>query len=225
VEIRAGSKLCNANFSKDADGKIEYGTLGGIVYDSDTKEELLITCFHCVMAKGKVMGKDKDNPFDWKNNNSVSIIINEKPYPIGQIIDVKLTDEVDIAIIKPHEKTNSDINDMGIPNDYVSTSNLTAGSTRVWKYGATTKLTYGEYAGIDNSEEIEYPDKEMYEIRWLAKAKNIYEKKFAKGGDSGSLVMDINNRVIGVLVAINSSTTFIIRASYILADFNIKFTK
>jgi len=220
VEIKAGLKIFNKNKRINHEGEIIYGTLGGIVYDSNTKQKLIITCFHSVMAEGTT-------PKAWKKNNTVCTIINGEIIEIGNIIDAKLNDEVDIAIIKPYNnfKLNTDIHNKGTHRNYINTHNLNKGITRVWKYGANTHYKIGKYIGVDNSEEIDYANIGKHEIQGLLKVENVGDSNFALGGDSGSLVFDFDRHVIGILAAKNIENCFIIRAFNIIANFNIKFVK
>jgi hypothetical protein len=221
VVIKAGLKIFNKDKRLDSDGDIVYGTIGGIVYDYNTNEQLIITCFHSVIAKDTL-------PKEWKNNcKTVCTESDKRIIEIGEIIDADFNEDVDIALIKPHPalSVNTQIENIGIPRDYVTTYELIKDTSRLQKYGAKTQYKIGVYAGVDNSEEISYYQMGKHELRGLLKVKDIGRKDFAQGGDSGSLVLDLDRHVIGVMVAKNSEVCFLIRASYITANFNIKFVR
>jgi hypothetical protein len=106
---------------------------------------------------------------------------------------------VDCAIAKPlsSDLVNPDILNIGVP---VGVGNATLG-TQVQKSGRTTGYTKDQITQIDVSVSVDYGGKvATYKNQLMAGA-------LSQGGDSGSAVLDMNKRVVGLLFAGSNTTT------------------
>lgn len=106
---------------------------------------------------------------------------------------------VDCAIAKPlsPDLVLPDILNIGVPTG-VGSATL---GTQLQKMGRTTGLTTGQITQVDVTVQVDYGGKvATYHGQLMAGA-------MSQGGDSGSAVLDLNKRVVGLLFAGSDSTT------------------
>lgn len=106
---------------------------------------------------------------------------------------------VDCAIAKPlsPDLVTSDILNIGVP---IGVGTATLG-TQLQKSGRTTGYTTGQITQIDVTVSVDYEGKTgTYNNQLMAGA-------MSAGGDSGSAVLDMNKRVVGLLFAGSDTTT------------------
>ena len=122
------------------------------------------------------------------------------PAPAPQIqINETGNNTVDCAIAKPltPDLVSPDILNIGVP---IGTGSATLG-TALQKMGRTTGYTTGQITQIDVTVSVDYGGK-------LATFRNqLLSGAMSQGGDSGSAVLDMNKRVVGLLFAGSASTT------------------
>jgi hypothetical protein len=197
-------------------GFIFVGTLGCVVRDNVTNNPMLLSNFHvmCVdngwhagdhmcqpgRVDGGVPGTDR----------------------VGDLARAVLSGHVDGAICslsgRPHDCSIMDIGDI----------KGTAGATlnaAVRKRGRTTLLTKGFVDSINATVNIDYGD--GIGVQTLTNQIGIRpdtaeNPKFSDHGDSGSVVVDANNKVIGLLFGGSASGyTYINPISYVLSELNV----
>ena len=115
---------------------------------------------------------------------------------------------VDCAIAKPlsADLVNPDILNIGIPTG-VGTPTL---GTQVQKSGRTTGLTTDQITQIDVTVSVDYGGKiAVFRNQLMAGA-------MSQGGDSGSAVLDMDKRVVGLLFAGSNTTTIMNPIQFVL---------
>ena len=197
-------------------GYVYVGTLGCIVKDNVTNNPMLLSNFHvmCVdsgwhvgdymcqpgRVDGGVPGTDR----------------------IGDLNRAVLSGHVDGAICslsgRPYDCSIVDIGDVKGTSSAVL-------NAPVSKRGRTTMLTKGFVDSINATVNIDYGD--GLGVHTLTNQVGIrpdtaINPKFSDHGDSGSVVIDANNKVIGLLFAGDTSGyTYINQISYVLSELNI----
>jgi len=197
-------------------GYVFVGTLGCVVKDNVSNNPMLLSNFHvmCVdngwnpgdhmcqpgRVDGGVPGTDR----------------------VGDLNRAVLSNHVDGAISslsgRPYDCSIVDIGDV----KGTATATLNAS---VRKRGRTTMLTEGFVDSINATVNIDYGD--GLGIHTLTNQIGIrpdtsVNPKFSDHGDSGSVVVDANNKVIGLLFAGDSAGyTFINQISYVLSELNV----
>jgi hypothetical protein len=196
------------------------GTLGCIVRDNVTNNPMLLSNFHVMCVDdGWHIGDEMCQPgrVDGGVPNTDRV---------GTLARAVLSNHVDGAICtlsgRPYDCSIIDIGDVK------GTANAVLNSP-VSKRGRTTLLTKGFVDAINATLSIDYGDglgvvtlTNQIGIR----PDNSVNPKFSDHGDSGSVVMDANNKVIGLLFGGNSSGyTYINPISYVLNELNITICK
>ena len=87
----------------------------------------------------------------------------------------------------------------------------------VQKYGRTTGFTQGEVYLIDATVIVRYDSGFARFVDQII----ITPGNFSSGGDSGSLIVDLNNRPVGLLFAGSSSYTIANHIDNVLSSFNV----
>ena len=214
MRISAGMKIKNSKRPLTV-----FGSVGGVVYDNELP--VILTCFHCVHVNG--MEWSETSP---KTDNDVNFM-GEKESAGGTIIRCLRDSYIDAAIIDPGNGNIADIQiaDWGQLNGIAYPDELTSGSTWLRKIGASTCETYGIYYGIVEELGVPYPGENKPHIfKNLLKVRNPGKTKFAKKGDSGSFVLTGDNRLVGMIVMIDHTYTYLIQAGSIQFNLNIKFS-
>ncbi len=93
----------------------------------------------------------------------------------------------------------------------------------VQKYGRTTGLTNGQIDGIGATVKVCYEVKGLFckKIATFINQIEIIPGTFSAGGDSGSLIVDMNRNPIGLLFAGSSQSTFANPIGAVLARFGV----
>lgn len=174
-------------------GYVYTGTLGAIVKCNNTNKLMLLSNFHvmCVDNKWK-QGDTMAQPSRVDGGKCPSDVV-------GELQRSSLGGQVDCAIcnITAQRKTAAKIAEIG---DIAGTGTAQVGM-KVRKRGRTTGLTYGKVVSLDLSVKIDYGDG-LGEVT-LTKQIDIepdktMNAKFGDHGDSGSVVVDDNNNVVGL---------------------------
>lgn len=87
---------------------------------------------------------------------------------------------------------------------------------QVRKSGRTTGLTSGEITQVDATVQVGYGSGRVATF-----ADQLMAGPMNSGGDSGSVVLDEGNRVVGLLFAGSSSTTILNRIQNVMAALNV----
>ena len=179
---------------------ITVGTLGVIVRDNTTNDAMALTNFHVAAVDDTwTVGDAMAQP---ARNDGGSCPTDR----FGQLERGVLSANVDGAVIsidsRPH---NCEILDIG---DVAGTRAATVGMA-VRKRGRTTELTHGEVISVDYTTTINYGDglgsvTLVDQVRIAVKAPSTM---FGTNGDSGSVVVDDDRKVVGLYFAGNSAGT------------------
>lgn len=181
------------------DTYVACGTLGAIVRNIDTNEESLLTNRHVI----------EDN-----YGNVIFNIINPCGLGgdiIGQVHTTSMYDDdwFDVALIAPFVDTQRTIKSIGEVQGAV----YPKVGISVKKYGMKTGLTSGTITDIDYSSNINgiyYTDQILTNIR-------------SDSGDSGSIMLDNQNKAVGLLMAGGEGITVANKMSNIIKVFKIYF--
>jgi hypothetical protein len=123
-----------------------------------------------------------------------------QPAPVIQI-NAPGNNTVDCALAKPlsPDLVSPDILNIGVP---IGVGTATLG-TPLQKMGRTTGYTTGQITQLDVTTTVDYGGK-------LGTFRNqLMAGALSQGGDSGSAVLDMNKRVVGLLYAGSSTTTIL----------------
>lgn len=135
-------------------------------------------------------------------------LINPQPTPPLPQINEPGNNTVDCAIARPlsSDLVTPDILNIGIP---VGVGSATLG-TALQKMGRTTGYTTGQITQIDVTVSVDYGGK-------IGTFKNqLMSGAMSAGGDSGSAVLDMQKRVVGLLYAGSDSTTIMNPIQFVL---------
>jgi hypothetical protein len=172
------------------------GTFGAIVEDRVTRAQMALTNFHVASVDaGWSVGDTMAQPGRVDGGTCPADIF-------GTLTRAVLSDHVDGAVVSINAAASTDcsIQDIG---DVKGQAAGTVGLP-VRKRGRTTGLTYGSVESIDATVSIDYGDglgvhtlKDQLRIQVDA----AQSPKFSDHGDSGSVVVTSDNKVIGLLFA------------------------
>jgi hypothetical protein len=84
------------------------------------------------------------------------------------------------------------------------------------KSGRTTGLTAGEILQVDVTVNVQYGPGQVAQF-----SDQLLAGPMSQGGDSGSAVLDGNNRLIGLLFAGSESTTIINRIEHVFSGLGL----
>lgn len=198
-------------------GYVFTGTLGAIVKDNVTNNPMLLSNFHVMCVdSGWHAGDQMDQP----SRVDGGVAVTDR---VGVLHRAVLSSRVDGAIStlsgRPYK---CEIQGIG---KVKGTAGAVLGSA-VRKRGRTTEFTEGFVDAISVTVNIDYGP--TIGVKTLSNQIGIRPNTptyahFSKKGDSGSVVVDANNKVIGLLFAGNSSTgyTFINPISDVLSELNV----
>jgi hypothetical protein len=118
---------------------------------------------------------------------------------VGTVVDTRSDTLVDVSIatLKSGIRFCNEILERGVIRGWVPASSLTPGQ-KLFKRGRTTRLTEGRFSIATATVPINGRPTGVNQIRITAA---VAGTPFALGGDSGSIVVDEQNRVVGLLYA------------------------
>ena len=216
----------------EADGTValisEQGTLGAIVRDNLTEKPMFLTNHHVTKVmisqteerSGKV-GDIFDQP------NLVSD--DGKPFPnanIGKLARFAINPMVDAAVIEYQSSRPFTEEILGI-GKIAGSAKATLGM-KVRKRGRTTELTYGIVDGIDATTAIQGTSI-IFQHQMVIVPDTTKNAVFSNSGDSGSVVVNEQNKVVGLLFAgVPAASNFpqmtwANHIDYVLTQLNIHF--
>jgi len=171
------------------------GTLGAIVKDNDTNDPMLLSNFHVMCVdNGWSVGDDMAQPSRPDGGNCPANVV-------GELQRASLGGQVDCAVASHTARGYScSIEDIG---SVAGKATATVGMA-VRKRGRTTGLTYGTVDTVNLTVSINYGDG----LGSVTLTNQIgidvdpaKSAKFGDHGDSGSVVVDNNRRVVGLYFA------------------------
>ena len=192
--------------------KITAGTIGSIVYDQDTNQPLILSNCH-VLA-------NSDTP-DEERALSGDPILQPGVYDSGTEIVATLYDwipihnevTVDAAVALPITDVSNYILDIPC----ITGTTCPKIGTKIKKSGRTTGLTEGEIISVESTLEVDYG---FENIRLTDQFVTTY---MSDPGDSGSLGITDDNKVVGLLFAGSSKATVYNDITNVCELLNIKF--
>ena len=195
------------------------GTLGAMVRDRSTGARMALTNFHvaCVDDTWSV-GDAMAQPSRPDGGSCPAD-------RYGTLTRSSLSENVDGAVITLDEGVDREcrIEEIG---DVQGTVAAQVG-TAVRKRGRTTRLTFGQVASTDATVTVNFGD--GIGTRTLKNQIRVtpdtgQNARFSDRGDSGSVVVDANNRVLGLLWAgaTNGSATFLNPINHVLNELDIE---
>lgn len=202
--------------SRAVDGAIFAGTLGAIVADTATGDRCALTNFHvAAVDDGWHAGDRQVQPSRIEGGQ---VPADE----FGQILRATLSSHVDGAVVRLDEGRASEgsVVDIGLVGGTVGAELGAA----VRKRGRTTGLTYGSVDGLAATVNLDYGD--GLGTRTLTDQVTVATDTgrnplFSDHGDSGSVVVDAQNRVVGLLFAGGGTTTFANPVDAVLAELGV----
>ncbi len=181
------------------------GTLGAMVRDRRTGVAMALTNFHVAcIDDGWSVGDRMVQP-------GIPDGGDPQTQEFGSLTRAQLTENTDGAVITldPDREWQSFVEGIG---DVEGSADAVIG-TAVQKCGRTTGCTYGAVGSIDATLSLDYGD--GLGVRTLRRQVRVdtdraLSPRFSQQGDSGSVVMDMERRVLGLLFGGSSdgSTTF-----------------
>jgi len=218
----------NLNFKSDItnqDRLSNFGSFGiGVKFKgSEGNRKMLLTCYHVIIGNG-------DDFFNFKytkNDKIVSPHDNEDAI-IGNVLNAIRNDTIDAALIEVENNIfiSNDLPDNGgsITSTRIIQNDEPYNNIPVRIYGYINNST-GKITSINNDANIVYtlPDgsKQNWEIKDLI-AVSDFGSPISQEGDSGSALLDDQNNVIGIVVAGNDTTTYVIPIETIFSQLNIE---
>lgn len=192
------------------------GTLGAIVIDRVTKAEMALTNFHvaCVDT-GWAPGDTMAQPGRPDGGSCPADVF-------GSLTRAVLSEHVDGAVVsitagKATECTIEGIGDVKGHAAAVLNSD-------VRKRGRTTELTFGRVTSVDASVSINYGDglgNRTLKNQVRIVADTAQSAVFSAGGDSGSVVVDGNNMVIGLLFGGSTQATYANPIGFVMDELGV----
>jgi len=180
------------------------GTFGAVVYDRNSGEPMILSNNH-VLANTSIandLGAKTNDVIlqpaagDGKSKEIGKLakyaVLNS--YPQANIVDCALAKPVDKNAVKPEILEIGKVK--GITDPVIG--------MKIQKSGRTTGLTSGEVIAVEATLKVNYGAG-----RTLLFENQIIATKMSEPGDSGSLVLDMNNKAIGLLFAGSNQSTII----------------
>ena len=191
--------------------------------ESDGFTKMLLTCYHVIIGNG-----DDFFSFKYTKNDKIVSPHNNENAVVGNVRNAIRNDTIDAALIDIE-------NNIFISNDLPDNEGRITSTRIIQKdepynnipvriYGYINNLT-GRITSINNDAYIVYtlPDgsKQNWEIRDLI-AVSDFGSPISQEGDSGSALLDDQNNVIGIVVAGNDTTTYVIPIETIFSQLNLE---
>ena len=188
--------------------KITAGTLGCLVRDKESKETLILSNNHVLAQSNKAKIGDK---IIQPGSYDKGTVKNDLIAHLERFIKIhtgssfwwrkKESNIVDCAVAKPINESlvSSQIMRIGIPKGIIQVEE----NMQLQKSGRTTGYTRGKVIATDMTVKVNYGT-------FIATFKHqIMAGAMSAGGDSGSLVLDLNKNAVGLLFAGSEKVTII----------------
>jgi hypothetical protein len=195
-----------------------FGTLGCLVKrtDSFSRKKYILTCCH------NFLEPSTDLPY--QPERKLQVAVTEEKTIVGTLYRAERDKEMDAALIEIEEAQVNDINNFlpsrGQPKGIRSLYKDDINKVVVVLNGARSKSQRGKLAGVYCDIKIQYESDEFTLINMLSISNE--NTTMSQGGDSGSVVMDTENNIIGLVVAGNDQQTFVMPIQVIFQKMNIE---
>ncbi len=202
-------------------GTVTDGTIGMKVFRelNGKRKEYLLSCYH-VFCNPELKAGQKSFTAG-ENAPQVTTTINSVAIDIGKVIEGEFSTVLDAALCEIDEGINAG----SILKGYASTpkngikimtTEDVENQTPVFTYGAVTKAASGIVTARETERTIS-----IYGTNYFFSG-IIPVTKISVPGDSGAMVADETGKVVGIIFASNTTTSFIIPISEIIIHFNIQ---
>jgi hypothetical protein len=192
------------------------GTLGAIVKDRTTHAAMALTNFHVACVdNGWAVGNTMCQPGRVDGGSCPADVF-------ASLTRATLSTHVDgsVVSISTSKATDCSIEEIG---DVKGTAAATLNAA-VRKRGRTTGLTYGKVTSVDASVTINYGDglgNHTLKNQIRVEPDTTKSTVFSDHGDSGSVVVDASNKVIGLLFGGSSAATYANPIQFVLDELNV----
>jgi hypothetical protein len=186
----------------------EAGTMGCVVKERSSTDLFALSCNHVIADHNNARkGSDKVWAPGPKKLGTPAVGPGTQKDELGVVHDYAqidftagATNLIDAAIAKPNNAADLDpqINGIGAPSG--SSSSIAFGD-KVRKSGAASGLTTGKYRYQINAE-IEYNNGQKALFRDLLGIVSVAKGNFAEQGDSGAVLVDDKNAVVGQVISV-----------------------
>jgi hypothetical protein len=195
------------------------GTLGCIVKKTGKSDLFVLTCYHTIVEPGSAFR------FSLADNNDVELSDNKTVIESKASFAVR-DHEIDAALIAISKDDKKNITNQvpGLGTFSGVRENLTkselAKNIIVSMHGAQSQFQKGVLTGIYCDVRIRYSDGEHQLINLLSISNN--GKAISGPGDSGACIIDADNKLVGILVAGNSTTSYAIPATTVFNKLSLE---
>lgn len=203
--------------------KDNWGTLGVIVkpLDNNSNKRYLLTCCHNVVKPIRTIPDTKNSVIEAgaKEKETSDLI------QIGKVFKADRDHEMDAALIEIDQQidVSNYIPNNGTPQGVRELVNSDRNVLKGYIYGAKSGAKEGTITSLYNEIKITYNSNEEFTIVDTIAISNN-GNSISNGGDSGACVVDSKNNVIGLVVAGNSKTTYVLPIQTLLSKFKVKLT-
>jgi hypothetical protein len=197
--LAGGTELDQKGSNGGTLGLIALATAGGDAPDGDP---VILSNHHVIPHVGELVGQPSDPSECWccQCCDVGRVVTSSVTGTVGGAAPTGPTIDAAIATLSEGERYSHYIVELGYVRGWISATTMTPGDP-VFKRGRTTELTEGRFSTATDSPSIGgYADGTTRgftnQIRITGATPGA---PFALGGDSGSVVVDAQNRVIGLL--------------------------
>jgi hypothetical protein len=189
-----------------------FGTLGCIVKSRISSSRYILSCYHVL--------KGNANWDDFEGEKRIIFVHDNAETEIGQLHMGYRTETLDVAIAKCDKNlNNSALGTLAGSYEVKHSDVLNEFSIKLKGY-KTNQWMEGKVLSSSWNTTFTYPDNKLWELKdLLLLGKSISNNDFetlTQGGDSGAIVLDVNNRVIGMIVGGDDRFSYAIKIDKIL---------
>jgi hypothetical protein len=196
------------------------GTLGCLVKEKSGDKLFILTCCHNVVYPISTLSQ-----FEPGIINACTTVTEASP--LGKVVKVIRDHEVDAALVEvlPERilQISNTMPQIGSPNQTRIVYKDDVGKVKVCICGARSGYTEGTLMSAYTDVKIRYADAKIHMINLIALANN--GKSIAKPGDSGSVVFDENNNIIGLVIGGTRRETYAMPIETVLTKMNVQLAK
>lgn len=169
----------------------EPGTLGAVVFDCSTQQPLLLSNYHVLAANGFKTNAAVTQPSPGDKGNAGSDVV-------AQVKKAVCSEFADCAVAALNAQRTYEASIIGI-GAINGAATATVG-VAVRKRGRTTQLTYGTIEQVGMTVKAQFMGKPFtFKNQMLVRVNPLKNATFAAHGDSGAVVVDNQNNIIGLL--------------------------
>lgn len=194
------------------------GTLGCLVRKKGKTETLVLTCFHNVVEPGSSF------TFHATDKNRV-VLTDSQTTVIGKTIEGVRDSEIDAALVQIDKqdlpKILNQVPGLGritSVRQNIATADVTAGFP-VFMHGMKSHFQKGKVTGVYCDVKIYYDGVEHQLLNLISISND--DHTLTQGGDSGAAVLDIDSKLVGIIVGGNSTTSYAIKAKVIFSKLQL----